>query len=50
MGWLAADVEADVADGLVVGQLTFFARQKPGFFKKPGFLSLQFFNLLKQRG
>jgi hypothetical protein len=46
---LAADVEADVADGLLVGQLTFFARVKPGFLKKPGFLNLQFFNLLQQK-
>jgi hypothetical protein len=40
LGWLAADFEADLTDGLLVGKLTFFANQKPGFFKKPGFLNL----------
>jgi hypothetical protein len=42
--WLAADFEADVADGLLVGELTFF-RAATGFLKK---LIFRFFNLLKQ--
>ena len=33
--WLAADFEADVADGLLVWEKSLFA---PGSFKKPGFL------------
>jgi len=39
-GWLAADFEADVADGLLVCEKGWLATEdfkKPGFCEKPGF-------------